>query len=217
MATDYMALAAQLRANRAAETEARGRGLSGTAANSMSGNVGQPMSPQGNIQPNGQDIGATSPLSAGVDMLSKYNQVSNGGLNKLLASLGGSGGAFTGASPEAMAAMSQGGGSSLGSMGLMGQGASGAGAGGAMSAAGPVGAFLAGSKALNDSGISSYGSTFAGKAPGKLIDNTFGKKFGNSALGALGKSVGSLSMGDIPGFAKDGLKAAKSFFTLDWL
>lgn len=100
----------------------------------------------------------------------------------------------------------------------LGHGA-GAGAGGAgsatMGALGPVAGFGLGAQALNDAGISSYGDTLSGRAPSKIIDYATGGNADN-ALGNFGKSMGGLAMGNIGDFAKNGVKSAKDFFSLNW-
>lgn len=97
----------------------------------------------------------------------------------------------------------------------LGKGAAGGTGAGAAGAMGPAGAFALGAQALNDAGISSYGDTLAGRAPSKMIDYATGGNSDN-ALGNFGKSMGGLAMGNIGDFAKNGLKSAKDFFSLNW-
>lgn len=211
---DALQLAAQLRAMRQQErADARAAGSQGGAATSDGGMIGgQGMFQTGTYQPLNQNQGQS--MSSGFDMGKNL-----GSAGKSLAGMlrGGAGGPTQAAVDAAGPAMQAGGGSSLGAMAL-GNTAPATGAGGAaMGALGPIAGFLGGAKALNDSGISSYGDTFRGRAPGKLIDSAFGEDFGDSAVGATAKSVGSLAMGDIPGFVKSGAQGLKSLFKLDWL
>ncbi len=202
---DYLALAAQLRATRQAEQQARSQQTqSGGAATSQGGTVGQGMFQTGGYAPqqnSGQNSQQQNPLQTGLDAYNKYKDAS-----KLMG--GSAPAAFTGATPAAMSAMSAGGGSSLGSMGLMssapavsfpgaaaaggsaagagGGGAAASGASGAMSSAGPFAALAAAGyladKEMNESEGSFINADKLNDA-GSIGNSGIGLRFGDFANG----------------------------------
>lgn len=223
---DMMALAAQLRATRQAEQDKRTQmSQQGGAATTPGGTVGSGMFQTGGYAPqqnNGQQS-QQNPLQTGLDAYNKYRDVS-----KLTS--GGASGAFAGATPATMSAMSAGGGSSLGSMGLMssapavsfpgaasasagagsGATAGGAAAGGGAMAAGGLGALGAlaylGDKEMNESKNSPINAEKLNKM---------------GSVNGIGFRGGDLVNGFNPGtWLSDPKKAAKglgNFFTLGFL
>jgi hypothetical protein len=200
---NYLDIAAQLRQKRSEDQAARQQMMS--QAPQGGGVVGQGgMFSQQPVQQTEQQNSLGSSL---LDGLKAYNNVKG--------ARSGAGGAFTGASPAAMGAMGAGGGSSLGSMGLMGgssaafPGAATGGTGGAMAGAGPAGWLGLGAKALNDSGISSYGNTMKGQWAGNLTDKVIGDRDNTGAARDMVGSIGNFFGGDFGGGfdrAKSGIK-----------
>lgn len=198
--SDYLALAAQMRATRQAEQQARqAQGQMGGAATSNGGQVGQGMFQTGGYQPQQQQQNQQqNPLQTGMDAYNKYKDVSKlmGGSNT---------GAFAGATPATMSAMGAGGGSSLGSMGLMssaapvsfpgaaaagggatGAGTGGAAAGGAMGAGGMLAGLAAlsylGDKEMNENKGSIINADKLNDA-GSIGNSGIGLRFGDFANG----------------------------------
>lgn len=223
---DYMALAAQLRATRQAEDQARQQqAQAGGAATSSGGMVGPSFGSTGGFQPQNQPQQTTTgnPLQTGIDAYSKYRDMS-----KLLRGGGAAAGGFTGASPATMAAMGSGGGSSLGSIGLMSSapavsypgaataggsslGAGGAGAG-AMGSAGP----LAGLAAL-----SFLGDKEMNENKGSMINADKLNNMGTIGGSGIGLRIGDFGNAFNPAtWVSDPKKAGKAIvnaFTLGFL
>lgn len=124
---------------------------------------------------------------------------------------------FTGADAGAMGSMGMGGGSALGTIGMMSPGVSfpGAASGlGGVASSSPYGALFAGAKALNDSGISSYGDTIRGKWSGNLIDRFMGGPEEGGAIGQSTGAIGKFMGGDFEGGVKSGVNSLKDLFKL---
>lgn len=207
---DLMALAAELRNKRTQEQAERQNSMAqGGAATSDGGMVGGPMfqgAPAAQYQqPN---VGGSI-----LDGLRAYNQAGKAHAAQ---------GAFQGASPAAMGAMSSGGGSNLGSMGLMSSapavsfpGAPSAGAGAAGGAGLGAAGFLGlGAKALNDTGISSYGNTMKGQWAGNITDALMGDRDKTGAVGNMTGAIGNFFGGDFGGSFDRGKSALKDIFKL---
>lgn len=219
---NYLELAAQLRNSRQAEQQQRAQQFQqGGAASGGGGQVGSSMFQTGGYQQQPQNNPQANPLQQGVDAYKQYNN-----LNK---AFGSGAGAFSGATPATMGAMSAGGGSSLGSMGLMSSapavsfpGAATAapsaagGSTGAFAGAGPVGWLALGAKALNDTGVSSYGNTAKGQWAGNITDKVFGDRDKSGMTGNMLGAIGNFFGGDFGGAFDRGKSAVKDLFKLDF-
>lgn len=208
MATNYLDLAAQLRQQRSQEQAQRQASMPQQAP--VGGGIAGGGSMFAQQQPQ-QPQNDTSLGSSVLDGLRAYNESSKGGLNRMLGG-GAGGGAFTGASPAAMSAMEAGGGSSLGSMALGGS----APAAGLPAAAGanPVGMLAMGAKALNDTGVSSYGNTLKGQWAGNITDQFLGDRDKTGAVGNMAGAIGNFFGGDFGGGFDRAKSSLKDIFKL---
>lgn len=211
---NYLEIAAELRKGRQEDQARRTASLSsGGAATSSGGMVGQPQgSTQGGYsQP--QQVQQPDYATNALNLASKYNQVSNGGLNRMVAG-GGGGATFAGATPATMSAMGAGGGSSLGSMGLMGGGSAvsfpGASTAASTGGAGGAGALGAGGMLAGLAGLSYLGDKEMNENKGSIINADKLNNAGTIGGSGIGFRAGDLVNGFNPAtWLSDPKKAGK--------
>lgn len=245
--TDYVALGAQLRANRQAEQQQRQQQTSMSGAPTPTGTavVGPSFSSYGNSQQNnGQMQPTSSPLTSAMDMATKYNQVSNGGLNKMFGSTPTTGALGTSYAGSGMGGTGYGLGGNLVSGGISGSG-EGSGLGamlgsyGSSSApasfgtlgsttTGGTGGLLSGAGAQSGASLGGGGAA-AGSGAGSGLAGTAGGLAGLAALSYLGdkemnENKGSMinadklnSMGSVNGIGLRFGDLANGFNPATWL
>lgn len=204
---DFMQLAQQLRQQRQAEaTNRQQQGSQGGMASGGTAPVG------------GSMFGQQGPAGA-------MPQASNNSMADALMkgvqsyqSAKGPAGPFAGADAGAMSAMGSGGGSNLGTIGLQQGSVNFPGAaptgGGVAAGAGPAGWLALGAKALNDSGVSSYGNTLKGQWMGNITDQVMGDRDQTGAVGNSLGAIGNFMGGDFGGGFDRAKSSLKDLFKL---